>query len=105
MNSTSIEEVGMFLEILSSNRTTSLHGELFYYIELIKIWVYTTNRGVRQGGPISPYLFIIGTKTFSRMIVKVEAQYLLHDNKISRNSLAISHLFYVDYVLLFSQEN
>ncbi|XP_074318424.1 uncharacterized protein LOC141655234 [Silene latifolia] len=56
--------------------------------------------GLRQGDPISPYLFILCMEILSLMIIKAESQKVIEGIKLSRNSPAISHLLYADDALL-----
>ncbi|XP_074277676.1 uncharacterized protein LOC141601306 [Silene latifolia] len=56
--------------------------------------------GLRQGDPISPYLFIICMEILSLMVIKAESQRSIEGIKLSRNSPAISHLLYADDALL-----
>ena len=58
-------------------------------------------RGLRQGDPISPYLFIIGSEVLARMINRCSAQRLINGIKIAPSITGISKLFYADDVLLF----
>ena len=58
------------------------------------------SRGLRQGDPLSPYLFIIGSEVLSRMINRCSAQKLINGIKIAPSSTGISKLFYADDVLL-----
>lgn len=59
-------------------------------------------KGLRQGDPLSPYLFIICAKVFSRMINSEQA---IQGIKISRNALAISHILFADDILLMCKAN
>lgn len=59
------------------------------------------SRGLRQGYPLSPYLFLIYTKGLSSVICKVEDNSILHGVKITQSAPAISHLFFVDESLVF----
>ena len=61
------------------------------------------NRGLRQGGPLSPYLFILCTEALISNIRKKEEEKLLTDLKIARGSPAISHLLFADDSLFFLQ--
>ncbi|XP_074300693.1 uncharacterized protein LOC141631995 [Silene latifolia] len=56
--------------------------------------------GLRQGDPISPYLFILCMEILSLMIIKAESNRSIEGIKLSRNSPAISHLLYADDALL-----
>ncbi|GJT53353.1 ribonuclease H [Tanacetum coccineum] len=56
----------------------------------------TLARGLRQGDPISPYLFIMCTEVLSSMIRKLVTQGRIHGVKVCRGASAISHLFFAD---------
>ena len=58
------------------------------------------SRGLRQGDPLSPYLFIIGSKVLARMINRCSAQRLINGIKIAPSLTGISKLLYADDVIL-----
>ena len=60
------------------------------------------NRGLRQGDPLSPYLFIFCTEALIANIRKKEEEKLLTGLKIARGSPAVSHLLFADDSLFFS---
>lgn len=62
---------------------------------------YNPTRGVRQGDPLSPYLFIIVMEAFSRQLFHAEQQQLIEGMKIAPSAPSISHLFLADDCLLF----
>lgn len=62
---------------------------------------FKPTRGLRQGDPLSPYLFIIYMEIFSRIILTSEEEKTIHGVKITPKNRPISHLFFADDCLLF----
>lgn len=58
-------------------------------------------RGLRQGDPLSPYLFIICVEGLSALIRRQERLGLLHGVEVARGALTVSHLFFIDDSFLF----
>ncbi|WOH12050.1 hypothetical protein DCAR_0831548 [Daucus carota subsp. sativus] len=58
-------------------------------------------RGLRQGDPISPYLFLLCVEGLSRAIQSAESQNAIHGCKVSRSAPAITHLLFADDSFLF----
>ncbi|OMO64639.1 reverse transcriptase [Corchorus capsularis] len=58
-------------------------------------------RGIRQGDPLSPYLFLFCMEAFSCLISNAEATNLIHGVAINRAAPSISHLFFADDSLIF----
>ena len=59
------------------------------------------SRGLRQGDPLSPYLFILCAEGLSALIRKNERDGLLHGVKVARGAHVVSHLFFADDCFLF----
>jgi len=60
---------------------------------------FKPSRGLRQGDPLSPYLFILGQEVLSRMIDNTAIKGI----KASINGPAITHVMYADDIILFSK--
>ncbi|XP_060673244.1 uncharacterized protein LOC132803749 [Ziziphus jujuba] len=56
---------------------------------------------LRQGNPISPYLFIIFVEFLSRLLFSLEREGKIHGIRLGRISPTISHLFFTDDILIF----
>lgn len=66
---------------------------------------FQPKRGLRQGDPLSPYLFIICQNVLSCMIAKAEEAGWLKGVKISRNNVPINHMLFADDNYMFFEAN
>ncbi|MCH83160.1 hypothetical protein A2U01_0003975, partial [Trifolium medium] len=64
---------------------------------------FRPTRGIRQGDPISPYLFVMGMDKLSHLICHAVNQGEWKPIKVGRNGPVISHLMFADDLLLFGQ--
>ncbi|KAL0355322.1 UNVERIFIED_CONTAM: putative mitochondrial protein [Sesamum radiatum] len=61
-------------------------------------------RGLRQGDPLSPYLFLFCTEAFSGMIRQAE-EGAIHGVRVCRNGPRVTHLLFADDTLIFCDAN
>ena len=59
------------------------------------------SRGIRLGDPVSPYLFPICVEGFTALLNSATVSRSLTGFSLSREGPQISHLFFIDYSLLF----
>lgn len=78
-----------------------LHGFLLSLDQREFIGKFSPQRGLRQGDPLSPYLFIIFLETLSCVLNKLDAEGKCKGLKLSNNGISLSHLFFADDCLIF----
>ena len=62
-------------------------------------------RGLKQGDPISPYIFILCMELLSSLINKKCEDGDWDKVKASRNGPGFSHMYFADDLLLFAKAN
>ncbi|XP_071905812.1 uncharacterized protein [Coffea arabica] len=65
----------------------------------------TPERGIRQGDPLSPYLFLICSEGFSNLLRRAEERKRIQGLKISRLGPVLTHLFFADDSIIFCKAN
>ncbi|XP_075654807.1 uncharacterized protein LOC142624974 [Castanea sativa] len=61
----------------------------------------TPSRGLRQGDPLSPYLFIFCVKGLNALLCGVASRGEIHGFSICKNGPKLTHLFFADECLIF----
>ena len=59
------------------------------------------SRGLRQGDPLSPYLFLLCSEGLNRMLQQAAANDKIRGFSLCKRGPKISHLFFADDSLLF----
>ncbi|KAI8550987.1 hypothetical protein RHMOL_Rhmol06G0149600 [Rhododendron molle] len=66
---------------------------------------FAPGRGLRQGDPLSPYLFVLCMERLSILINSKRVEGSWKGIKVSKNSTPLTHLFFADDLILFGQDN
>jgi hypothetical protein len=61
---------------------------------------FIPERGLRQGDPISPYLFLLCAEGFSSLLAKAEEEGKIRGVHVCRNAPSVSHLLFADDSLI-----
>ena len=59
------------------------------------------SRGIRQGDPISPYLFLLCAESFTSLLTKAENKARIHGVSICRGAPKVSNLLFADDSLVY----
>ena len=66
---------------------------------------FNPSRGVRQGDPLSPYLFILCLNHLSLLLDSALHTKSLQPIKVNRRDLSSNHIFFADDIFLFAHAN
>nr|GFA38215.1 reverse transcriptase domain, reverse transcriptase zinc-binding domain protein [Tanacetum cinerariifolium] len=61
---------------------------------------FSINRGLRQGDPLSPFLFILVMEGLNNAFIEVVGNGLISGININNSTINISHLFFADDVII-----
>jgi len=64
---------------------------------------FTPTRGIRQGDPLSPYLFLLVAEGLSSLLKGAEIREELKGVRVYRDAPAISHLLFADDSLILME--
>jgi mannosylglycoprotein endo-beta-mannosidase len=66
---------------------------------------FNSSRGLRQGDPMSPYLFILAEEVLSRGITNLLDQNKINPYFVTKSIKGISHSLYADDIIIFTNGN
>ena len=66
---------------------------------------FKMEKGLRQGDPLSPYLFLLVTKALVTLLRKAHDLNLIEDVKIGKRKVSLKHLQFADDTLIFVPKN
>lgn len=64
---------------------------------------FKPERGIRQGDAISPYIFVLGSERLGHIITEVVNHGTWKGINVTREGPNISHLFFADNMVLFTE--
>lgn len=67
--------------------------------------LFRSSRDPRQGGPLSPFLFILVTEDLSRLVIEKERIGLIEGCRVGNGGLSIPLLLFADNVLFFIKDS
>lgn len=70
-----------------------------------RIGNFIPDKGLRQGDPLSPFLFILCANVLSLMLLRAEEHREIEGIRYARTGPMISHLMYADDTVLFFKED
>lgn len=65
----------------------------------------TPSRGLRQGDPLSPYLFILCTEVLSGLCLNAQQNGRLRGLQVAQRSPYVNHLLFADDTMIFCKTN
>jgi hypothetical protein len=65
--------------------------------------VFSLSKGLRQGNPLSPFLFILGSEVLSRLLYNAKSNGKFLGFPLASSCPRVSHLLFADDLIIFSR--
>ena len=76
-----------------------------FLVDNTAVGTITPQRGIRQGDPLSPYIFILCGEVLSGLCKKAQQEGTLAGIRVSNHSPRINHLLFADDTMFFTKTN
>ncbi|KAM7480816.1 hypothetical protein LguiB_005399 [Lonicera macranthoides] len=63
--------------------------------------IFNASRGIRQGDPLSPFLFVLVADVLNRLVVRAREMGIIDGFEIGRDKIKLSHLQFADDTIFF----
>ena len=94
-------ENGFCREVEEPGYEVCFFGDIFHKNKWESRWHIVPTRGIRQGDPLSPYLFMLCAEGLSSLIRRAVENGDMEGLAVSRGGPRLSHLFFADDSLIF----
>ena len=99
-------ENGVWGEVVKVDQVVFIHSQFFCFGQRNSFRFFQSSRGLRQGDPLSPYLFLIAMEALSCLLKRAVCGGLLLTYQVrgrDREGVEVSHLLFVIDTLIFCE--